>query len=273
MKGVCLFSAGNLPSRKYVPLSHLIVLVTSSINTEPSSFLQNKKNMLSSPFLKALLIRCAALNSKIVEDSVFGKVSENTVTYEQDEAYLSKFVKLNPDSNGLHFFPKPEMIPTDDKQAKEEKESKYTEEQRGERRRARMRNKTEEVKLASASVVTQSLVKLRDFCENERPDKLSEGSAIVARRGSPHERWFKVLRDAEWAKHVRNVLEVTKNMVMAMLNGKSVVAQSHDGRGSATQLASLVQLCMDPYYRTIIGFAVLVEKEWESYGTNLLCHT
>lgn len=32
------------------------------------------------------------------------------------------------------------------------------------------------------------------------------------------------------------------------------------------QISSLAQLCLDPYYRTILGFRVLIEKEWLAYG-------
>lgn len=46
----------------------------------------------------------------------------------------------------------------------------------------------------------------------------------------------------------------------------SVVVHCSDGWDRTSQLTALAMLLLDPYYRTIKGFEVLVEKEWLSFG-------
>lgn len=46
----------------------------------------------------------------------------------------------------------------------------------------------------------------------------------------------------------------------------SVVVHCSDGWDRTSQLTALAMLLLDPYYRTMKGFEVLIEKEWLSFG-------
>ena len=46
----------------------------------------------------------------------------------------------------------------------------------------------------------------------------------------------------------------------------SVVVHCSDGWDRTAQLTALAMLLLDPYYRTIRGFEVLIEKEWLACG-------
>eukprot|EP01136_Pigoraptor_vietnamica_P020730 Opistho-1_new@70005 len=73
--------------------------------------------------------------------------------------------------------------------------------------------------------------------------------------------------DADWLHHVGLVLSGARKIVRLMCdNSASCLVHCSDGWDRTPQLTSLSMLCMDPYYRTIRGYAILIEKEWLSFG-------
>ncbi|KAJ1921154.1 phosphatidylinositol-3-phosphatase ymr1 [Mycoemilia scoparia] len=70
----------------------------------------------------------------------------------------------------------------------------------------------------------------------------------------------------EWNRHIASIIKGSREIVEAVGAGQHVVVHCSDGWDRTAQLTSLSQMCLDPYYRTIEGFAVLVEKEWISFG-------
>ena len=72
---------------------------------------------------------------------------------------------------------------------------------------------------------------------------------------------------SQWLLHIGVVLKAVFQMVLAIDRDKtSILSHCSDGWDRTSQLVSLCELCLDPYYRTIEGFAVLVEKDWISFG-------
>lgn len=76
-----------------------------------------------------------------------------------------------------------------------------------------------------------------------------------------------MLRRTYWLKHLTNILDGILVITRTVhLSNSHVLVHCSDGWDRTSQLSSLAQLCLDPYYRTAEGFAVLVEKDWLSYG-------
>ncbi|KAJ3153994.1 hypothetical protein HDU89_008861 [Geranomyces variabilis] len=75
------------------------------------------------------------------------------------------------------------------------------------------------------------------------------------------------LHKSGWLKHIRHILDGSATMVKQVhLQNSHVLVHCSDGWDRTAQLCSLAEICLDPYYRTIEGFAVLIEKEWISFG-------
>uniref|UniRef100_A0A8C5Q063 Myotubularin n=1 Tax=Leptobrachium leishanense TaxID=445787 RepID=A0A8C5Q063_9ANUR len=79
--------------------------------------------------------------------------------------------------------------------------------------------------------------------------------------------WLSSLESTHWLEHIKLVLTGAIQVADKVASGKSsVVVHCSDGWDRTAQLTSLAMLMLDSYYRTIIGFEVLVQKEWISFG-------
>ncbi|XP_045123140.1 myotubularin-related protein 2-like isoform X5 [Portunus trituberculatus] len=79
--------------------------------------------------------------------------------------------------------------------------------------------------------------------------------------------WLSNLEATHWLDHIRCVLSGALRIADKVESHKtSVVVHCSDGWDRTAQLTALSMLMLDGYYRTIPGFAVLLEKEWLSFG-------
>ncbi|TXT10561.1 hypothetical protein VHUM_02066 [Vanrija humicola] len=75
------------------------------------------------------------------------------------------------------------------------------------------------------------------------------------------------LRKSGWIKHISAILDGAALIVKNVhVNSSHVLIHCSDGWDRTSQLSAISQICLDPYYRTLEGFKVLVEKDWLSFG-------
>ncbi|KAM5181843.1 phosphatidylinositol-3,5-bisphosphate 3-phosphatase MTMR6 [Mantella aurantiaca] len=79
--------------------------------------------------------------------------------------------------------------------------------------------------------------------------------------------FFNGLENCGWLRHIKAVLDASVCLAKAIYDeNTSVLVHCSDGWDRTSQVCSLGSLLMDPFYRTIKGFMVLIEKDWISFG-------
>ncbi|KAL3312544.1 Myotubularin- protein 6 [Cichlidogyrus casuarinus] len=69
-----------------------------------------------------------------------------------------------------------------------------------------------------------------------------------------------------WLRHIKMVLNAAYYVADCMEKKVSVLVHCSDGWDRTSQIVSLAQVILDPFYRTFEGFQALIEKDWILFG-------
>lgn len=85
--------------------------------------------------------------------------------------------------------------------------------------------------------------------------------------GPDQSNWYSSLEKTGWLHYLSALLRSSLVIVNAIHEEKrSAIVHCSDGWDRTTQLVSLAELLLDPFYRTIQGFCILIEREWLEFG-------
>uniref|UniRef100_A0A8C2XKY5 phosphatidylinositol-3,5-bisphosphate 3-phosphatase n=1 Tax=Cyclopterus lumpus TaxID=8103 RepID=A0A8C2XKY5_CYCLU len=79
--------------------------------------------------------------------------------------------------------------------------------------------------------------------------------------------WLSALESTKWLQHLSLLLKAALLVVNAVdRDHRPVLVHCSDGWDRTPQIVALSKVLLDPYYRTIEGFQVLLETDWLDFG-------
>ena len=88
----------------------------------------------------------------------------------------------------------------------------------------------------------------------------------IAVNTNNNKKFLSRFEESKWQEYLSDILcgaALVSNKLLSKIN---VICHCSDGWDRTSQVCSLVQIILDPYFRTFEGFAVLIEKDWVSFG-------
>eukprot|EP00004_Rigifila_ramosa_P016485 TRINITY_DN3917_c0_g1_i5.p1 TRINITY_DN3917_c0_g1~~TRINITY_DN3917_c0_g1_i5.p1 ORF type:complete len:449 (+),score=75.96 TRINITY_DN3917_c0_g1_i5:900-2246(+) len=108
-----------------------------------------------------------------------------------------------------------------------------------------------------------------EFMDIENIHAMRQSQALLAELCRAPEKetlWHTGLDQSRHFHHLRCILLAAVRTATALARGQTVLVHCSDGWDRTSQVVALAQLMCDPFFRTLKGFAVLVEKEWIGSG-------
>uniref|UniRef100_A0A8D1W7N9 phosphatidylinositol-3,5-bisphosphate 3-phosphatase n=1 Tax=Sus scrofa TaxID=9823 RepID=A0A8D1W7N9_PIG len=79
--------------------------------------------------------------------------------------------------------------------------------------------------------------------------------------------WLSALESTKWLQHLSVMLKAAVLVANTVdREGRPVLVHCSDGWDRTPQIVALAKILLDPYYRTLEGFQVLVESDWLDFG-------
>ncbi|XP_007479552.1 myotubularin-related protein 10 [Monodelphis domestica] len=112
--------------------------------------------------------------------------------------------------------------------------------------------------LPSIQEIQAAFVKLKQLCVDEPYEETEV-------------KWLSSLENTRWLEYVRAFLKYSAELVYVLESKHlSVILREEEGRDLSCFVASLIQVMLDPHFRTITGFQSLIQKEWVMAGYRFL---
>jgi hypothetical protein len=109
------------------------------------------------------------------------------------------------------------------------------------------------------------------FCEIDnihcvRNAFLKLNAILTNQKFLDNKNYFSQLEQTTWFNFIFQIIKTSVGIASSLKAGNSILIHCSDGWDRSPQLTAMSQIFIDPYYRTIEGLIVLIEKEWLSFG-------